>query len=83
MKLFLSNPEQNSSFILNLLQKTTDECYSPDVRDRAFIYWRLLNTNPQAVSDILSGEKGGDYVAPVYKDLDRMMLELGLSSSLE
>jgi vesicle coat complex subunit len=83
VKLFLSNPEKNSTFILSLLQKTTDECYSPDVRDRAFIYWRLLNYNPQTVSDILSGEKRGDYVAPIYQDIDRMMLEIGLSSSLE
>lgn len=69
--------------ILGLLQKTTEECASPDVRDRAYMYWRLLSTNPELARTVLSGEKGGEMENYVFKELDQMLAELGMSSSVE
>lgn len=39
-----------------MLETATKDCESPDVRDRAYIYWRLLSTDPGAarVSSLLS-----------------------------
>ncbi len=31
-----------------ILNTATKDCDSPDVRDRAYIYWRLLSTDPGA-----------------------------------
>lgn len=31
-----------------VLQAATKDCDSPDVRDRAYIYWRLLSSDPAA-----------------------------------
>ena len=34
--------------VQRVLNTATKECDSPDVRDRAYIYWRLLSTDPGA-----------------------------------
>ena len=47
VKSFLKRPDQTQA----LLQRTLDlatKCDSPDVRDRAYIYWRLLSTDTGA-----------------------------------
>jgi vesicle coat complex subunit len=47
VKSFLKRPDQTQA----LLQRTLDlatKCDSPDVRDRAYIYWRLLSTDAGA-----------------------------------
>jgi vesicle coat complex subunit len=30
---------------------------NPDLRDRGFVYWRLLATNPEAAKAVVLGEK--------------------------
>lgn len=35
------------ALVQGLLKTATTECENPDLRDRAFIYWRLLTTNPE------------------------------------
>jgi len=34
--------------ITHVLQMATEESDNPDLRDRGFIYWRLLSTDPEA-----------------------------------
>ncbi|OBA23516.1 Adaptor protein complex beta subunit [Metschnikowia bicuspidata var. bicuspidata NRRL YB-4993] len=36
-------------FLQAVLDKATHDCAAPDVRDKAFIYWRLLSSSPAAV----------------------------------
>ncbi|KAN0065382.1 beta-adaptin [Thecaphora frezii] len=46
VKLFLKKPEGPAQTIVQqVLEKATKECESPDIRDRAFIYWRLLSSS--------------------------------------
>ena len=46
VKLFLKKPEgQAQTVVQQVLEKATRECDSPDIRDRAFIYWRLLSSS--------------------------------------
>ena len=46
VKLFLKKP-QTQSLVQKVLQSTTTESDNPDLRDRAYVYWRLLSSDPQ------------------------------------
>ena len=57
---------------------------NPDVRDRAFIYWRMLSTNPDETKSVVFG-----YRPPTKEDklmekafLTEMMKSMGFASSL-
>ncbi len=47
VKAFLKKPDSSlaQSIVQQVLEKATKECDSPDLRDRAFIYWRLLSSS--------------------------------------
>ncbi len=48
VKLFLKKPtERAQSMISAVLSCATSETDNPDLRDRAYIYWRLLSTDPE------------------------------------
>ncbi|GJP32926.1 hypothetical protein CLOM_g17506 [Closterium sp. NIES-68] len=40
-----------------VLNNATQETDNPDLRDRAYVYWRLLSTDPEAAKDIVLAEK--------------------------
>ncbi len=40
-----------------VLSCATNETDNPDLRDRAFIYWRLLSTDPEAAKDVVLSQK--------------------------
>jgi len=48
VKLFLKKPDSSQAIVQRVLQAATKDCDSPDVRDRAYIYWRLLSSDPAA-----------------------------------
>ena len=45
VKLFLKKPEHAQGTVQRVLELATKECDNPDIRDRAFIYWRLLSSS--------------------------------------
>ena len=48
VKLFLKKPTETAQKMISLvLSCATNETDNPDLRDRAFIYWRLLSTDPE------------------------------------
>ena len=47
VKLFLKKPDQAQDLVTKVLQAATAENDNPDIRDRAYIYWRLLSSDPQ------------------------------------
>ncbi|KAG6897931.1 hypothetical protein C0993_007223 [Termitomyces sp. T159_Od127] len=51
VKLFLKKPDSAQGIVQRVLTTATKDCDSPDVRDRAYIYWRLLSTDPGAAKD--------------------------------
>lgn len=57
VKLFLKNPQQGQSLVLRALQTATEKCANPDVRDRAYIYWRLLSADPEKAKMVALAEK--------------------------
>lgn len=59
VKLFLKRPEKAQGLVQRVLQAATAENDNPDVRDRAYVYWRLLSntTDPGATKNIVLSEK--------------------------
>lgn len=53
MKLFLKKPDQSQSLVQRVLQAATAENDNPDIRDRAYVYWRLLSSDPQIAKNIV------------------------------
>lgn len=48
VKLYLKKPDSSQGLVQQVLQSATKNCDNPDIRDRAYIYWRLLSTDPEA-----------------------------------
>ncbi|KAK9373969.1 adaptin N terminal region-domain-containing protein [Lipomyces chichibuensis] len=57
VKLFLLQPQNAQPLVQKVLQTITNECDNADLRDRAYIYWRLLSTNSQTTKDIIMSKK--------------------------
>ncbi|KAI0632728.1 Adaptor protein complex beta subunit [Trametes polyzona] len=53
VKLYLQKPESSQGLVQKVLNTATKDCDSPDVRDRAYIYWRLLSTDPGAAKAVV------------------------------
>jgi AP-1 complex subunit beta-1 len=75
VKLFLHRPDETQEMVHRVLQLCTEESDNPDLRDRAFVYWRLLSTDPDAAKGVVLAEK------PVISDTS-VMLDKSLLSRL-
>lgn len=57
IKLFLQRPKDGYELTQNVLKVATTECENPDLRDRGFIYFRLLQTDPNLAKKIVYSER--------------------------
>ncbi|KAK5958104.1 beta-adaptin [Knufia fluminis] len=59
VKLFLKKPSAAQGLVQKVLQAATADSDNPDIRDRAFVYWRLLSntTDQNAPKNIILSEK--------------------------
>ncbi|KAK5157655.1 adaptin N terminal region-domain-containing protein [Cryomyces antarcticus] len=57
VKLFLKKPDQSQGLVQKVLQAATAESDNPDIRDRAYVYWRLLSSDPQITKNIVLSER--------------------------
>lgn len=57
VKLFLKLPDECEDMIQNILTLATEQVSNPDIKDRAYIYWRMLSTSPQKTQDVVLGKK--------------------------
>lgn len=57
VKLFLKKPTETQELVQNVLTLTTQDTDNPDLRDRGYIYWRLLSTDAAAAKDVVLAEK--------------------------
>ncbi|BAT91157.1 hypothetical protein LR48_Vigan08g194300 [Vigna angularis] len=86
VKLFLKKPTEGPQQMIQVvLNNATAETDNPDLRDRAYIYWRLLSTDPEAAKDVVLAEK------PVITDdsnqldtslLDELLVNIATLSSV-
>ncbi|KAF1813546.1 Adaptor protein complex beta subunit [Eremomyces bilateralis CBS 781.70] len=57
VKLFIQRPTKGQDLVPNVLRWATEETDNPDLRDRGYMYWRLLSSDPTAAKRIIMGEK--------------------------
>mmetsp|Transcript_28691 Transcript_28691/g.80199 ORF Transcript_28691/g.80199 Transcript_28691/m.80199 type:complete len:944 (+) Transcript_28691:130-2961(+) len=75
VKLFLHKPKVAKGIVRDALNMATRESENPDLRDRGFIYWRLLSNNPEAAKKVVLSQK------PLISDAS-LQLEEGLLNTL-
>ncbi|KZT11372.1 Adaptor protein complex beta subunit [Laetiporus sulphureus 93-53] len=69
VKLFIykAQSETSKALVHKVLKWATEEVDNPDLRDRGFMYWRLLAINPSVAGEIVLADKPA-----ITTDADRM-----------
>jgi AP-2 complex subunit beta-1 len=57
VKLFIQRPTKGQELVPKVLKWATEETDNPDLRDRGYMYWRLLSTDPAGAKSIVMGDK--------------------------
>ncbi|KAM0667916.1 hypothetical protein ACQRIT_002812 [Beauveria bassiana] len=57
VKLFLKKPSNSQNLVQKVLQAATVENDNPDIRDRAYVYWRLLSGDLDVAKNIILSQK--------------------------
>ncbi|KAG9730457.1 Adaptor protein complex beta subunit, partial [Aureobasidium melanogenum] len=57
VKLFIQRPKKGQELVPKVLKWATEETDNPDLRDRGYMYWRLLSSDPVAAKQVVMGEK--------------------------
>jgi AP-2 complex subunit beta-1 len=53
VKLFIYKPNDAKEILPKILKWATEDVDNPDVRDRGYIYWRLLSADPVTSKDVV------------------------------
>ena len=87
VKLFLKRPQAAQGLVTKVLSAATAENDNPDIRDRAYVYWRLLSntSDQQAPKNVILSEKPP--ISTTIKSLsppllDRLLHELSTLASV-
>lgn len=56
VKLFLKKPNSNQGLVQKVLQQATADSDNPDIRDRAYVYWRLLSGDLDVAKVCIAGQ---------------------------
>ncbi|PVZ99717.1 hypothetical protein BB558_004254 [Smittium angustum] len=84
-KLFVYKPSSLNTVISSVLTVATDKAIGPDVRDRAFFYWRLFSLSPESAKKVIMSKTTSvtSYVEGMnLEKLDCLLLQLGTLSSV-
>ncbi|KAF2850568.1 Adaptor protein complex beta subunit [Plenodomus tracheiphilus IPT5] len=57
VKLFIQRPTRGSTLVPKVLKWATEDTDNPDLRDRGYMYWRLLSSAPDEAKKVVMGEK--------------------------
>uniref|UniRef100_A0A4W3JD36 AP complex subunit beta n=1 Tax=Callorhinchus milii TaxID=7868 RepID=A0A4W3JD36_CALMI len=85
VKLFLKKPTDTQELVQQVLSLATQDSDNPDLRDRGYIYWRLLSTDPVAAKEVVLSEKPliseeTDLIEPTL--LDELICHIGSLASV-
>ncbi|EIW85223.1 Adaptor protein complex beta subunit [Coniophora puteana RWD-64-598 SS2] len=87
VKLFIYKSQSNTTKALvhKVLKWATEEVDNPDLRDRGFMYWRMLAINPSVAGEIVLSEKPAITTDSDRMDrgaLDQLLLHTGTLGSI-
>jgi AP-1 complex subunit beta-1 len=58
VKLYLKREDADvEDMVTQVLNYATQECDNPDLRDRGYLYWRLLSASPEAARTVVLSER--------------------------
>lgn len=57
VKLYLKLEDEAEDLVTEVLKMATDESDNPDLRNRGYVYWRMLSMDPQTAKQIILCEK--------------------------
>lgn len=57
VKMFIQRPTKGQQLVPQVLKWCTEDTDDPDLRDRGYMYWRLLSTDPATAKQVVMGEK--------------------------
>ena len=57
VKLFLKQPSAGQNLVTTILTMATEESTNADVRDRGYMYWRLLSADARLAKQVVLNEK--------------------------
>lgn len=57
VKLFIQRPTKGQDLVPKVLKWATEDTDNPDLRDRGYMYWRLLSSDMATAKAIVMGEK--------------------------
>jgi AP-1 complex subunit beta-1 len=57
VKLYLKKPDNSEEMIKKVLDIATEESESPDLKDRGYIYWRMLSISPAKTEEVVLSKK--------------------------
>ena len=57
VKLFIQRPTKGQELVPKVLKWATEDTDNPDLRDRGYMYWRLLSSDPATAKKIVMSEK--------------------------
>lgn len=86
VKLFLKQPSAGQALVTSVLTMSTEESTNADVRDRGYMYWRLLSADAKLAKEVVLGEK--PLIEPQLEEtidddtLQELLEEIGLVSSV-
>ncbi|MFH4974034.1 hypothetical protein AB6A40_000743 [Gnathostoma spinigerum] len=85
VKLFLKRPSDTQQLVQRVLSLATQDSDNPDLRDRGYIYWRLLSADPVAAKEVVLAEKPliseeTDLLEPSL--LDQLITQIGSLASV-
>jgi AP-1 complex subunit beta-1 len=85
VKLFLKKPGSAQALVQQILKSATEQNENPDIRDRAFVYWRLLSTSVDTAKAVVLSEKppiNGEQNSVSEQLLDELIRNIGTLASV-
>mmetsp|Transcript_34134 Transcript_34134/g.33702 ORF Transcript_34134/g.33702 Transcript_34134/m.33702 type:complete len:674 (-) Transcript_34134:304-2325(-) len=68
VKMFIKDSDNYEDMVMNVLKLASESSANPDLRDRGYIYWRMLSTDPSQTKDTVLAKR-----PEVEEDLTKLM----------
>uniref|UniRef100_A0A7S1AGJ6 Beta-adaptin appendage C-terminal subdomain domain-containing protein n=1 Tax=Noctiluca scintillans TaxID=2966 RepID=A0A7S1AGJ6_NOCSC len=85
VKLYLKSPQLSHALVQRVMKAATEECNNPDLRDRGYMYWRLLVNVPEMAKTVVLSERptiSDDSFGCQPRVLDRLIENISTLSSV-